>query len=102
MIRSPVAPFLSQFITLVESWRHYGNPIEILWQRLRESSLMEFRIVDRRSGVVCRCRPAAQRMLGEVWFDRDYDVPGLILRPGDIVLDIGGNQGVLCLLRRLA
>ena len=32
-------------------------------------------------------------MFGEVWFDRDYDVPSLILRPGDVVLDIGGNQG---------
>jgi FkbM family methyltransferase len=29
----------------------------------------------------------------EVWLDRDYDVPGLILRPGDVVLDIGGNHG---------
>jgi FkbM family methyltransferase len=85
--------FLARLITLVESWQHYGNPVEILWQRLGQSSLTKFRIVDRRSGVVCCCRPAAQRMFGEVWFDRDYDVPGLSLRPGDLVLDIGGNQG---------
>jgi FkbM family methyltransferase len=84
---------LSRLFSLVESWLRYGNPVEIVWQRMRLSSLTEFRIVDRRSGVVCRCRPAAHRMFGEVWFDRDYDVPGLVLRPGDVVLDIGGNQG---------
>ena len=84
---------LSRLFSLVESWLHYGNPVEIVWQQMRLSSLTEFRIVDRRSGVVCRCRPAAHRMFGEVWFDRDYDVPGLVLRPGDVVLDIGGNQG---------
>jgi FkbM family methyltransferase len=93
MTRLLHSTFLSRLITLFESWMHYGNPIEILWQRLRQSSLTEFCIVDRLSGVVCRCRPAAQRMFGEVWFDRDYDVPGLILRQGDLVLDIGGNQG---------
>jgi hypothetical protein len=93
MTRSRLAFLLSQLVRLLESWRHYGNPVEILWQRMRKSPMAEFRVVDRRSGVVCRCRPAAHRMFGEVWFDRDYDVPGLTLRPGDTVLDIGGNQG---------
>jgi FkbM family methyltransferase len=93
MSRSPLLSFFANLITLAESCLHYGNPLEIIWQRLRQDSLLEFRIVDRHTGVVCRCRPAAHRMFGEVWFDRDYDVPGLVLRPGDVVLDIGGNQG---------
>ncbi len=72
---------------------NYGNPVQMLWQRWRRASLSEFRVVDRLSGVVCHCRPDAHRMFGEVWFDRDYDVPGVPLRPGDIVADVGANQG---------
>lgn len=32
-------------------------------------------------------------MFGEIWFDHDYDVPGIRLQAGDVVLDVGGNQG---------
>jgi FkbM family methyltransferase len=32
-------------------------------------------------------------MFAAAWYAREYDVPGLPLRPGDIVLDIGANQG---------
>lgn len=84
---------LERAALLADSIARYGNPAEILWQRLRRHSLLEFRVVDRRSGVACFCRPDAHRMFGEVWFDRDYDVPELPLRSGDMVLDIGGNQG---------
>jgi hypothetical protein len=87
--------FLLRFSTLFQSWMRYGNPIEIVWQRLRQSSLTEFRLVDRPGGVVCRYQPAAQPVFEEVWFDRHYDVPGFALRPGDLVLDIGSNEGFL-------
>jgi len=32
-------------------------------------------------------------MFGETWYSHVYDVPGLPIRPDDIVLDIGANQG---------
>jgi FkbM family methyltransferase len=32
-------------------------------------------------------------MFAEVWFCKSYDIPGVSLRPGDLVLDIGANQG---------
>jgi len=82
-----------KIIRLLESWFQYGNPWQVLGQRMKGKSVTEFRVVDRQSGVVCLCKPDAHRMFGEVWFDHDYDVPGTPLRTGDVVLDIGGNQG---------
>lgn len=79
--------------TLLQASVNYGNPAQMLWQRLRRRSLEEFCVVDRRSGVACRCRPDAHRMFGEIWFDRDYDVPGILLQRNDVVVDVGGNQG---------
>ena len=76
---------------LLESWQQYGNPIEVLLQRRARRG--EMRVVDRESGVACRCKTAAHRMFGEVWFDHDYDVPAMPLREGDVVIDIGANQG---------
>jgi FkbM family methyltransferase len=32
-------------------------------------------------------------MFAETWYDRDYDVPGCPIRPNDVVIDIGANQG---------
>ncbi len=84
---------VSRIASWAQAWRHYGNPAGLLWQRLRADALDEFHVVDRLSGIAFDCKPGAHRMFGEVWFDRDYDVPGLELRPGDVVLDVGGNQG---------
>jgi FkbM family methyltransferase len=33
-------------------------------------------------------------MFSEIWFYKNYDIPRLNLRPGDVVLDIGANQGI--------
>ena len=84
---------LEKLIRLMTTWQKFGNPVEIWYQRLFGMNKTSFRVVDRGSRIACICRPEAHRMFGEVWFDRDYDVPGLVLRPGDTVLDIGGNQG---------
>ena len=32
-------------------------------------------------------------MFAECWYSRQYDVPGAPLRDGDVVIDIGANQG---------
>lgn len=78
---------------LLESLGDYGNPLEVLFQRRLRRDDEVIRVVDRRSGLAVRCRLAAHRMFGEVWFDHDYDVPGVALRKGDLVIDIGANQG---------
>ena len=78
---------------LLEAFGNYGNPLEILVKRRWSREHEVIRVVDRRSGVAVRCKLAAHRMFGEVWFDHDYEVPGVPLRRGDVVIDIGGNQG---------
>jgi len=86
-------PTVYRLISYLGSYLHYGNPWQVWWQRKAGAKGGEFEVKDRSSGVACICRPEAHRMFGEVWFDRDYDVPGVPLRAGDQVLDIGGNQG---------
>ncbi len=84
---------LSRLSHLLASVENYGNPLEILRKRRSARADEEIRVVDRRSGVTCQCKFAAHRMFGEVWFDHDYDVPAMPLRKGDVVIDVGANQG---------
>jgi FkbM family methyltransferase len=78
---------------VILGYKHYGNPWQLLAQRLLGNKLNLFNVEDRASGVACWCIPDSHRMFAEVWFYRNYDVPGVPLRPGDVVLDIGANQG---------
>jgi FkbM family methyltransferase len=77
----------------VLGFQHYGNPLQLLMQRVLGNRLKVFNVKDRATGVACWCTPGSHRMFAEVWFYRNYDVQGVPLRPGDLVLDIGANQG---------
>jgi len=77
----------------LQGFQHYGNPWQLLAQRMLGNRLSRFNVKDRATGVACWCTPASHRMFAEVWFYKNYDVPGVPLRPGDLVLDIGANQG---------
>ncbi|MDX2097116.1 MAG: FkbM family methyltransferase [Leptolyngbyaceae cyanobacterium bins.59] len=73
-------------------WLHYGNPLTVLYKRhLVKEGMMT--AIDRASGIACACRISSFQMFGEVWYNRDYDVPHFPIRPGDVVVDIGANQG---------
>ena len=76
----------------IHGFQHYGNPWQLLLQRALGSRLKLFNVKDRATGVACWCTPGSHRMFGEVWFYKNYDVPGVPLRRGDLVLDIGANQ----------
>jgi FkbM family methyltransferase len=81
--------------TLVNGLRFYEgfrNPFEVWFGRPVDAQ-GHIRLVLRASGLEFRCRPAARRMCGETWFDGDYDIPRWPIRPGDVVIDIGGNHG---------
>jgi FkbM family methyltransferase len=78
---------------LILGYKHYGNPLQLLSQRLLGNRLKLFNVKDRASGIACWCIPDSHRMFAEVWFYKNYDVPGVSLGPGDLVLDIGANQG---------
>jgi FkbM family methyltransferase len=81
---------LSRFVM---GYQRYGNPWQLLAQRVLGRRLKLFNVKDRATGVACWCTPDSHRMFAEVWFYKSYDVPGVPLRPGDLVLDIGANQG---------
>jgi FkbM family methyltransferase len=66
--------------------------LEIYFRRIFDPK-GDLRIVERSTGMEFRCKTASQRMFGETWRDHDYDVPRVLIRPGDLVIDIGGNHG---------
>jgi FkbM family methyltransferase len=72
--------------------RAYGNPIEIAFHRVFFPK-GEVRLVDRASKTHVVGKVASCGMFGEIWHDHDYDIPRVPLRPGDVVVDIGGNHG---------
>jgi len=69
------------------------NPLHVLRKRIfaRHSDFMT--IEDKASGVNLQCKVGAYHMFGETWYSRVYDVPGLPIRAGDVVFDLGANQG---------
>lgn len=78
---------------VILGFQHYGNPWQLLSQRVLSKRLKLFNVKDRATGVACWCTPESHRMFAEVWFYKSYDVPGAPVRPGDLVFDIGANQG---------
>lgn len=73
-------------------WLHYRNPIHILVKRYFAKSGM-MTIVDRQTGIHCNCTVTSYQMFGETWYNKDYDIPHFPIGPGDVVMDIGANQG---------
>jgi FkbM family methyltransferase len=76
---------------LARAFTHYGNPIELLAQRALKPT--DFRVVDRRTGVRCYCASGSYVMFSETFHYREYDVPKMPIRPGDVVIDVGANHG---------
>jgi FkbM family methyltransferase len=86
-------PFVPRLTRAIQSLDRFSNPLEILLKRSfgRPGDIMEIR--DRRSGTRCRCTVGSFHMFAGIWYSGEYDVPRIPIRPGDIVLDIGANQG---------
>jgi FkbM family methyltransferase len=72
---------------------HLGNPFHVLRKRVfgKPSDLMT--MVDRATGVRCECTVDSHQMFSATWYKHLNDVPGLPIGPGDVVIDIGANQG---------
>jgi FkbM family methyltransferase len=83
---------LTRIIELLHGVARYGNPVHIALKRgFSKTGLMT--ISDRQTGVTVRAAVKSSHMFWETWYSRDYDVPGCPLRSGDVVIDIGANQG---------
>jgi FkbM family methyltransferase len=86
-------PFIPRLTRALHGFDHFSNPLEILLKRCfgHPGDIMEIR--DRRSRIRCRCTVGSFHMFAGTWYAGEYDVPRIPIRPGDIVLDIGANQG---------
>ncbi len=84
---------MAKVVSILTGWRRFRNPVRLwLGRHLRPNGRLQ--PVDGRSGVHCTCTTLSLPAFAEVWHRRDYDVPGMQIRPNDVVIDIGANQGV--------
>ncbi len=79
------------------TFRHYKNPFRILWKRFTANPIDMMAIVDRNTGIRCNCPVAAFHMFAGIWYQGDYDIPHLPIRPNDSVIDVGANHGFFAL-----
>jgi FkbM family methyltransferase len=84
---------IRRLITAITTADRLGNPFHVLRKRLLADPEDLMTIVDKDTGIHCICSVGAYPIFGETWYSRVYDVPGLPIRAGDVVLDIGANHG---------
>lgn len=70
---------------------NYRRPFWLLTQRALGRETVT--VTDRATGLYFRCLQGADRMLGEIFHSRVYDVAAVPVRPGDVVVDVGANHG---------
>jgi FkbM family methyltransferase len=83
---------VSRLVPAVEGLANYGNPFQIALRRLFTHG-GEMTIVDRKTGVSVAAMRRSYHIFGETWYQHDYDVVGCPMRRGDVVVDVGANQG---------
>jgi FkbM family methyltransferase len=72
---------------------NYSRPISLLFSRATVKSGDVITLRDRATGLTFRVRRPADQMFPETFFLKLYDLPQRRLGPGDVVLDIGANNG---------
>jgi len=76
---------------LAKAQMNYDHPFGLLAQRVLGRRIVT--ITDRATGLRFRCRRGADRMLGEIFHSRIYDIPTAPVQNGDVVIDVGANHG---------
>jgi FkbM family methyltransferase len=88
MASSTVASLLYR---LAKANRNFRHPLRLLGQRALARRVVT--VADRRSALHFLCQRGADRMFGEVFHSRVYDIPSAPVRMGDWVIDVGANHG---------
>lgn len=81
---------LAAFFRLANNVKH---PLAVYWFAKRKGSGKGTVVVDKQTGTQMYCPPDGFQILSEAWYNRDYDVTEVPLRPGDMVVDVGANHG---------
>jgi FkbM family methyltransferase len=89
---NPIYSLLRLSSRLSKFWLNYGNPLDILFKRYFDKTGI-MTVIDRNTGIRCNCTVASYQMFGETWYNKDYEIPHFPIRQGDVVIDIGANQG---------
>jgi FkbM family methyltransferase len=77
----------------LELFQRFSNPWHVLWKRAFGKPQDEMLLIDKQTGIRCRANIASYHMCFAVWYRNEYDIPYIPIRKGDIVVDIGANQG---------
>jgi FkbM family methyltransferase len=88
---------LKRLARSVTTFQNYQNPLHIMWKRFAAGPNDMITIVDRGTGIRCECPLDAFHMFAGTWYQKEYDVPHLPIRPKDVVIDIGANHGFFAL-----
>lgn len=73
--------------------RRYRNPFYVIGKRLFGAQSGTITVVDRATRVRCQFPLAALHIFASIWYEHDYDIPRMPIRPGDTVIDVGANYG---------
>ena len=84
---------LDSLIRGLQIAKRLKNPAHALLKRQFANPSDTMTITDRETGIRCLCTVESYHIFATTWYSRDYDVPGLAIRPNDVVIDIGANQG---------
>lgn len=87
----PIADPTAVLYRLAKGLHNYRRPWRLTLERWLDRPAVT--VTDRATGLTFQCLRGADRMFGETFHSRVYDIPTVSVGPGDVVIDVGANHG---------